>query len=122
MSARAIRPISMPPKLGHDNDIEDLMKAIRLATIASKAELRSYNASELSGDTLPNGSKEPSANGKADAGTELAALCETEILEESLEDVLRSLWADVLDIDLEEITLESHFFELGGDSLATASK
>lgn len=39
---------------------------------------------------------------------------------ESLEDMLRELWADVLDIDPEDITPDSHFFELGGNSLATA--
>lgn len=39
---------------------------------------------------------------------------------ESLEDMLRELWADVLDMDPEDITPDSHFFELGGNSLATA--
>lgn len=39
---------------------------------------------------------------------------------ESVEDMLRELWADVLDIDPEDITPDSHFFELGGNSLATA--
>jgi amino acid adenylation domain-containing protein len=39
---------------------------------------------------------------------------------ESLEDMLRELWADVLDIDPEDIGPDSHFFELGGNSLATA--
>ena len=39
---------------------------------------------------------------------------------ESLEAMLRELWADVLDIDPEDITPDSHFFELGGNSLATA--
>lgn len=39
---------------------------------------------------------------------------------ETLEDMLRELWADVLDIDPEDIGPDSHFFELGGNSLATA--
>ncbi|KAJ4387234.1 hypothetical protein N0V93_007823 [Gnomoniopsis smithogilvyi] len=39
---------------------------------------------------------------------------------ESIEDMLRELWADVLDLDPEEINSDSHFFELGGNSLATA--
>ncbi|KAI3396521.1 hypothetical protein diail_12045 [Diaporthe ilicicola] len=39
---------------------------------------------------------------------------------ESLEEILRELWADVLDIDPEDIGPDSHFFELGGNSLATA--
>ncbi|KAK2598655.1 hypothetical protein N8I77_012050 [Diaporthe amygdali] len=39
---------------------------------------------------------------------------------ESMEDILRELWADVLDIDPEDISPDSHFFELGGNSLATA--
>lgn len=39
---------------------------------------------------------------------------------ETLQDLLRELWADVLDLDLEDIHPDSHFFELGGNSLATA--
>lgn len=39
---------------------------------------------------------------------------------ESLQDVMRDLWADILDIDPEDINPDSHFFELGGNSLATA--
>ncbi|KAH7381084.1 hypothetical protein BKA64DRAFT_685650 [Cadophora sp. MPI-SDFR-AT-0126] len=35
-------------------------------------------------------------------------------------DALREIWADVLDIDIEDVTPEAHFFELGGDSLLTA--
>lgn len=34
--------------------------------------------------------------------------------------VLRPLWADILDLDPEDITDGSHFFELGGNSLAAA--
>lgn len=41
-------------------------------------------------------------------------------LGETLEDMLRELWADVLYIDPEDIGPDSHFFELGGNSLATA--
>ncbi|KAJ5506177.1 AMP-dependent synthetase/ligase [Penicillium expansum] len=34
--------------------------------------------------------------------------------------VLREIWADILDIDVEDIDQDAHFFELGGDSLAAA--
>lgn len=39
---------------------------------------------------------------------------------ETQEDIIRELWADVLDVDPEDIGPDSHFFELGGNSLATA--
>lgn len=35
-------------------------------------------------------------------------------------EVLRQIWSDVLDLDIEDIDATSHFFQLGGDSLATA--
>lgn len=41
-------------------------------------------------------------------------------LGETLQDLLREQWADVLDLDPEDIHSDSHFFELGGNSLATA--
>lgn len=39
---------------------------------------------------------------------------------EDLQDMMRELWADVLDLDPEDIFPDSHFFEMGGNSLATA--
>ncbi|KAI1424733.1 hypothetical protein F5Y12DRAFT_750743 [Xylaria sp. FL1777] len=40
-----------------------------------------------------------------------------EVVEPSLEDVLRNLWASVLHLDVENVHPDSHFFKLGGDSI-----
>lgn len=55
-----------------------------------------------------------------ESADELSSSDGQQSLGETLEDILRELWADVLDIDPEDIGPDSHFFELGGNSLATA--
>jgi amino acid adenylation domain-containing protein len=41
-------------------------------------------------------------------------------VKDSTTQVLRQVWSDVLDLDVDDIHETSHFFQLGGDSLATA--